>query len=50
MIYGFQNRKPFSNFKHLIHKSMDPTKTRRDLTRTRQGLARDPIGTYPGAA
>jgi hypothetical protein len=48
---SFENRKPFSDFEHLIFKSTDPTKIHlgpcRELTETHLGLDRDPPGTCP---
>ena len=54
MVYGFENRKSFSDFKHLILKLMYPIKARlgpyQDLPGTYPGPDRDPLETLSGPA
>ena len=52
MVYGFENRKPISDFEHLILKLTYLAKIypgpNRDLTGIYLGLDRDQLGTRPG--
>ena len=52
MVYGFENRKPISDFEHLILKLTYLAKIHpgpdRDLTGTYSGLDRDLLGTRLG--
>ena len=54
MVYGFENRKPISDFEHLILKLTYLAKIHprldRDLTGTYPGLDRDQLGTCSGPA